>query len=141
MFRADEINLSSTETKSTEGVESVWPLKITKIEFEKYSKLQRPEHTSLQDNKQNYAVQVMSRLLYCLEKHWQQFMNNICSISVRFLFFCFCFSFSFFSLGVPFNPGPMDIVHQCHPIVTPLNTVDLMWKIVTSLLTQNKRFS
>ena len=49
----------------------------------------------------------------------------------RFLFlffssFSFFFSFLFFifffclSLGAPLAPGPLDIVHPCHPVATPL---------------------
>ena len=39
-----------------------------------------------------------------------------------FLIFIFC-SFFFclsLSLGGPFNSGPLDIVHPCHPVATPL---------------------
>ena len=51
--------------------------------------------------------------------------------SFLFLFFSFLFVFSFsflfslfffsLSLGAPLAPGPMDIVHPCHPVATPLD--------------------
>ena len=38
-----------------------------------------------------------------------------------FLFFFFSFLFFFSSLsGAPLAPGPLDIVHPCHPVATPL---------------------
>ena len=40
-----------------------------------------------------------------------------------FLFFIFLF-FSFVSLsGAPLTLGPLDIVHPCHPVATPLHTL------------------
>ena len=45
-------------------------------------------------------------------------------LSFSFLFFSilhflFCLSLS----GAPLAPGPLDIVHPCHPVATPLNIV------------------
>ena len=39
-----------------------------------------------------------------------------------FLFFFICLSLSL-SLGAPLVPGPLDIVHPCHPVATPLSVV------------------
>ena len=40
---------------------------------------------------------------------------------LHFCFFLFFSSFSFFlSLGAPLAQGPLDIVHPCHPVATPL---------------------
>ena len=42
---------------------------------------------------------------------------------VLFVFFFFYSSFFFcLSLGAPLAPGPLDIVHPCHPVAMPLGS-------------------
>ena len=49
---------------------------------------------------------------------------------LSFLFFVFFFSFVSFS-GDPLAPGPLDIVHPCHPVATPLSKLTKInkWQI------------
>ena len=47
--------------------------------------------------------------------------RSLFSFFFSFLFFIFFFLFYFVSLsGAPLAPGPLDIVHPCHPVATPM---------------------
>ena len=56
---------------------------------------------------------------------------------LHFLFFLFFFFFFFFvSLsGAPLAPRPLDIVHPCHPVATPLDTYNFLGKLAKFVYT------
>ena len=52
-----------------------------------------------------------------------------------FLHFLFCLSLSL--SGALLAPGPMDIVHPCHPVATPLAKIFIMIKLLHSFFTSS----
>ena len=50
---------------------------------------------------------------------FEKFRSHFSSVSFSFSFLFFNFFFPLLS-GAPLAPGPLDIVHPCHPVATPL---------------------
>ena len=76
-----------------------------------------------------YLKSFVLSFLFFSSSYFFSFLFFLLSFSFSFFFFSF-FSFLFFMFffclslsGAPVAPGPLDIVHPCHPVATPLYTV------------------